>query len=181
MEKQGYWGRIPEDEVIASRGIDRHGIIESIKGFLRGGNIEAREMGDHGGRGAHNGIIGIKVLGVIEGDRGMGGNEITRWLGITRVIGVKEDYKGKQCSWSFGKMEVIPIKSTWNGEELVDMNSWVDGNQRWRSRGQGAPKRKFTKRRWSFRTEGRHQSPGGSGVRKRSRAYTSAQSPRAWE
>lgn len=87
MEKQGYWGRVPVDKVIASRGIDRHGIVEGIKGFLRGGNIEAREMGDHGGGVADNGITGIKVLGAIEGDREMGGNEITRWLGITRVIG----------------------------------------------------------------------------------------------
>lgn len=50
MEKQGHWGGVPEDEVIASRGINRHGIVESVKGFLREGNIEAREMGDHEGR-----------------------------------------------------------------------------------------------------------------------------------
>lgn len=87
MEKQGYWGGVPEDEVIASREINRHGNVESIKGFLREANIEAKEIGDHGGGRVDNGITGIKVLGVIEGDRGMGGNEITRWLGITRVIG----------------------------------------------------------------------------------------------
>ena len=87
MEKQGYWGGVPEDEVIASRVIDRHGIVESIKAFLREANIEAREIGEHGGGGVDNGITGIKVLRVIEGDRQMGGDEITRWLGITRVIG----------------------------------------------------------------------------------------------
>lgn len=83
MEKQGYWGGVPVDEVIASRGIDRHGIVESIKGFLRGGNIEAREMGDHGGgsgRQWHHRDQSVRS----NGDRGMGGNEITRWLGITR-------------------------------------------------------------------------------------------------
>ena len=48
MEKQGFWGGVPEDEVIASRGIDRHGIVENIKGILREGNIEGREMGNGG-------------------------------------------------------------------------------------------------------------------------------------
>lgn len=51
------------------------------------------------GRGANNGITGIKVLGIIEGDSEMEGNEITGdgW-GSLGSQGVKEDYKGRQWS-----------------------------------------------------------------------------------
>lgn len=74
----GLLGGVPEDEVIASREINRHGNVESFKGFLREANIEAKEIGDHGGGSVDNGITGVKVFGVIEGDRWTGGNEITR-------------------------------------------------------------------------------------------------------
>lgn len=64
-----------------------------------------------------------------------------------------------------------PIKGTWKSEGLVDPEQLG----RWRSRGQKEPKRKVKE---EMQIEGKHQNPGGSGVRKRSRGYTRAQSLR---